>query len=106
MAENGQPKDCKFIMDCYGSFKISVDGVLSKPAVYEGVATVFKDNKTYIAVSQYYKGTLPAETVMQVIPIKTVLADAEVCDFHNPEKPCTHHIEPNKKEENNNGGSS
>jgi hypothetical protein len=108
MAENSQPKDCKFIMDCYGNFKISVDGVLSKPAQYEDVAAVFKDNKTYIAVSQYYDGTLlPTETVMQVIPIKTILADAEVCNFYHPEEPCTHTEFKNivSKEENKNASS-
>jgi hypothetical protein len=90
MVEDNQPKDCKFIMDCFGNFQISVDGVLSKPATYECIATVFKDNKTYIGVTQYHAGMLPTETVMQIIPVKTVMGEAESCNLFRPNDPCIH----------------
>ncbi len=80
----------KFIMDCYGHIQIEVDGQKSQPASYDNIASLEKDGKTYIGVSEYYGGLLPTECVMQVTKLESENADADVCDLFHPEQPCKH----------------
>lgn len=77
-------------MDCYGNFRIIVDGQESQPAMYNSVASLTVDGKTYIGVSAYYEGVLPAETVLEVTEVESTKADTPECNLFRPEEECTH----------------
>lgn len=53
----------KMEFDDNGNFRISVDGAWGEWALYQHIATVVVHGVTYIAVTDYYSGTLPIETV-------------------------------------------
>ena len=80
----------KFIMDCYGHIQIEVDGQKSEPTTYDSMATLEKDGKTYIGVSENYGGMLPTECVLEVTKLESETVDAEVCNLFHPEQPCKH----------------
>jgi hypothetical protein len=81
---------CKFEMDCYGNFRIIVDGIKSEPSEYHGIANLEFNNKRYIAVSDFFKGIIPTETVIEVTVLPTESEDAIECNMFRPDDECTH----------------
>ena len=81
--------EAKFQMDCYGHFRIVVDGIEGEPVSYEGIASVEVNGETYIGVSQYY-GAPPSERIFRLVPMDSKMEDTSVCDLFNPEIECSH----------------
>lgn len=78
--------------DCYGNHRIKVGNTTGEPALYEHPAFLHKEGRTYIAVTGYYDGEVPIETVFELIPVESegICEFDRPCNFFRPEDPCTH----------------
>lgn len=63
----------KFQMDPRGNFRIvhTASGKEGASAAYKGIATLEHAGRMYAAVSAYYEGNLPIETVFEIVPQTT-----------------------------------
>lgn len=55
-----------FQIDDYGNFRIVIHGDKGEWANYQGIAKLEHGGRIYIAVSQYFKGVLPHECILEV----------------------------------------
>ncbi len=77
-------------MDCYGNFRLVVDGKVGLPALYDSMAVVTTAaGDMYLGLSQYH-GDAMGEKVFKLVPVETTLEGAPVCNFFDQDLPCDH----------------
>lgn len=84
--------DIKHQYDCTGNHRIIIDGEPGEPSMYEHAAFAKdKEGNWYMAITEYYEGTVPHEMCQGVFKLTSAgeeAKDAVAYNMYRPDEKC------------------